>query len=207
VGAGVGRTGTLSLKTALERLLGGRCYHMLETFDRPDDLPVWEAAALGVQPDWPTFLGGFTAAVDWPASAFWPELADAFPDAVVLLSTRASADEWWTSAHQTIFERMRTGEPDARPADGTPRAQASMVRTVFANRFTADIQDEAMAKAAYDAHNAAVRSGVDPARLVEWRPGDGWEPLCAALGVAVPDEPFPHVNSTADFRLMVGLED
>jgi hypothetical protein len=47
VGAGVGRTGTLSLKAALEQLLGGRCYHMLETFGRLDDLPVWEAAALG----------------------------------------------------------------------------------------------------------------------------------------------------------------
>jgi hypothetical protein len=208
VGAGVGRTGTLSLKTALERLLGGRCYHMLETFDRPDDLPVWEAAVNGTQPDWPAFLSDFDATVDWPASAFWPEMAEAFPDAIVLLSTRSSTDAWWNSAHNTIFDVMRGERP---PADGAigevHRAQASMVHAMFEVRFTKDVQDEAAAKAAYEAHNAAVRAGVDRARLVDWQPGDGWEPICAALDLPVPAEPFPHANSTADFRAMIGLDE
>ena len=65
----------MSLKGALETLLGGRCYHMLEVFARPDHVPVWHAAARGEMPDWPKFLGDYTAAVDWPASAFWPELS------------------------------------------------------------------------------------------------------------------------------------
>jgi hypothetical protein len=214
VGAGVGRTGTLSLKTALEELLGGRCYHMLETFGRPDDLPVWEAAVLGEPPDWREFLADFDAAVDWPASAFWRELADAFPDAIVLLSTRSSTDAWWTSATSTIFERMREGfdrMQEGRPDEDDPmaavhQAQRSMVRAMLAQRFTADVQDEAAAKAAYEAHNATVRTAIPPARLVEWQPGDGWEPICAALGLEVPDTPFPQMNSTDEFRAMVGLD-
>src|SRR4029077_214821 len=87
VGAGLGRTGTASLQLALPQLLDGRCYHMGETFGLPEDIPVWHAAVNGTAPDWNSFLAEFVAAVDWPACAFWSELADANPDAVVLLST------------------------------------------------------------------------------------------------------------------------
>jgi len=81
-----------------------------------------------------------------------------------------------------------------------------MAADMLTKTFTAEWQEEAAAKRAYEAHNAAVRAEVDPARLVDWQPGDGWEPLCAALGVPVPADPFPHVNTTADFRAMIGLD-
>ena len=204
VGAGLGRTGTASLQLALQQLLDGRCYHMGETFGRPDDIPVWHAAVNGSSPDWNAFLSDFVATVDWPACAFWRELAAANPDAVVLLSTRSSADAWWKSANDTIFQISRREiPPDAPPVFAT---QIAMVGDMFAKTFSPEWQDEAGAKRAYDAHNAAVRAEVDPARLVDWQPGDGWAPICAALGVAVPDDPFPHVNTTADFRAMIGMD-
>lgn len=202
VGAGLGRTGTLSLKQALEQLLGAPCYHMLEVFGRPDDIGVWQRAVDGDLPDWPTFLADYSAAVDWPVAGFWRELADAFPGAPVLLSTRRDADAWWTSANDTIFTVGRRTAPEGPPGD-----QLAMVHDLFAKRFTPDWQDEDAAKAAYEAHNAAVRAAVPAERLVDWQPGDGWEPLCRALGVAVPDEPFPHANTTADFRAMLGVDD
>jgi hypothetical protein len=59
---------------------------------------------------------------------------------------------------------------------------------------------------AYVRHNDAVRAGVAPERLVEWRPDDGWEPICAALGLPVPDEPFPRLNTTAEFRARAGWD-
>jgi hypothetical protein len=207
VGAGLGRTGTHSLKHALELLLGGRCYHMAETFGRPGDIPVWAAAIDGDSPDWNAFLAEYDATVDWPAAAFWRELADANPDAVVLLSTRSSADAWWKSAHATIFEISRRGLPDDDPELDVFRAQLAMVDALFTQAFTPRWRDEAEAKAAYEAHNAAVRAGVPAERLVEWQPGDGWEPICERLGLAVPAEPFPHVNSTDDFRAMAKLDD
>jgi Sulfotransferase domain len=204
VGAGLGRTGTASLQLALQQLLGGRCYHMGETFGRPDDIPVWHAAVKGTSPDWDAFLADFVATVDWPACAFWRELADANPDAIVLLSTRANADAWWKSANDTIFQISSRELPDDAPPQFA--AQIAMATDMFAMTFTPAWADKAEAERAYDAHNAAVRAAVDPARLVEWQPGDGWEPICAALEVPVPTDPFPHVNSTADFRAMTGMD-
>jgi hypothetical protein len=202
IGAGLGRTGTLSLKHALERLLGGPCYHMLEVFGRPDDIGVWQRAAAGDLPDWNAFLSDYAAVVDWPACAFWYELSNAFPDAPVLLSSR-DTDGWWKSASDTIFRVMQRPLPADEP---TMSAQMAMVHELMAQRFTPEWTDEASAKAAYEAHNAAVRAAVPTSRLIDWHPGDGWQPLCAALELPVPDEPFPHMNTTEDFRAMVGME-
>jgi hypothetical protein len=202
VGAGLGRTGTHSLQLALQQLLGGPCYHMMDVFGRPDDIPVWHAAAEGTMPDWEMFLSEYRATVDWPAAAFWRELRETSPDAVVLLSTRADADAWWKSARDTIFE------VSARPVVDDPvfGAQQRMIHAVLENRFTPEWQDAGAAKAAYEAHNDAVRAAVPADRLIDWRPADGWEPICAALDLPVPEEPFPHVNTTSDFRALIGLD-
>src|SRR5690242_5128319 len=130
VGAGLGRTGTHSLQLALQQLLGGPCYHMVEVFGRPDDIPVWHAAVNGDQPDWNTFLADYVATVDWPACAFWREMSAANPDAVVLLSSR-DADGWWKSAINTIFavtERPPTDDPQFAK-------QREMALDMFNNTF------------------------------------------------------------------------
>jgi hypothetical protein len=75
-----------------------------------------------------------------------------------------------------------------------------MIDAVFAARFTSAIDDRDLAVAAFERHNARVRAAVPPHRFLEWQPGDGWKPLCTALGVPVPDEPFPHVNTTQEWR-------
>jgi hypothetical protein len=199
VGAGPGRTGTHSLKLALETLLGAPCYHMLEVFTHPEHVPQWDAAVHGQPVDWDGLFTGYAAAVDWPAAAFWRELADAYPDALVLLSMRDDADTWWRSASATIFDRQMP-----RPPHPGIEAWRTMVHELMARRFTADVTDEHSAKAAYERHIADVRAGVPRERLLEWRPGDGWGPLCDALGVPVPDEPFPHTNTTAEFQAMMG---
>jgi hypothetical protein len=188
VGAGLGRTGTLSLKLALERLLGAPCYHMAEVFAHPEHVAAWHAAARGRMPDWRELFAGYAAAVDWPVASFWPELADAFPDAPVLLSLR-DPEAWWRSAHRTIF-------PASQSAQGEWRA---MIDELFAARFTRAIDDREACIAAFERHNAQVRTAVPRGRLLEWRAEDGWAPLCAALGVAVPEEPFPRVNTSEEF--------
>jgi len=180
----------MSLKLALERLLGAPCYHMLEVFAHPEHIPAWHAAARGIMPDWHLLLAGYAAAVDWPAAAFWPEISAAFPDAIVLLSVR-DPRSWWQSASETIF-------PASRRESGTP--WRAMVDDLFANRFTSAIDDAAAAIAAFERHNAHVRATVPQHRLVEWRASDGWQPLCAALGVPVPDQPFPRTNTREDWQ-------
>ena len=115
VGAGLGRTGTHSLKVALEQLLGGPCYHMIEVFGHPEHVDVWRRAAEGETVDWSVFPEDYVASVDWPGGAFWREMADANPDAIILLSSRTSADAWYQSASDTIFqaiEGMRQVQPE-----------------------------------------------------------------------------------------------
>jgi hypothetical protein len=201
VGAGVGRTGSHSLKLALEQLLGGPCYHMFEVLAHPEHIAHWQLAADGGTPDWHQLFAGYRAAVDWPMASFWREIADAFPDAIVLLSVRPT-DEWWRSADRTIWDISRR----PLPPDPTMQAQMRMVRTLLAARFTPDWSEEGPSKEAYERHNAEVRASVPPERLVVWEPGDGWDPICDALGLPLPDAPFPHVNTTDEFRAMLSLD-
>ncbi len=198
VGAGLGRTGTHSLKLALEQLLGGPCYHMTEVFGRPDDLEVWTEAYQGHAPDWSELFADYRATVDWPSAGCWRQIADAFPDAPVLLSER-DPDAWWTSASNTIFEAI--SGPAGPEGDGFRRMTDAMMAA-----FTPDWRDPDAAKAAFVAHNDAVRASVPAERLIVWRPGDGWGPLCAGLGRPEPEQDFPHVNTTAEFRAMTGLD-
>jgi hypothetical protein len=200
IGAGLGRTGTTSLKLALEELLGGPCYHMIEVRERPADPDVWGDAYEGRLPAWDRFFGPYRAAVDWPSAPFWRELSVAFPDAVILLSVR-DPDPWWQSVSRTIFPALATYFAPTAPADGWTRMGRGMMTA-----FTPDWQDESAAKAAYLAYNDRVRATAPAHRLLEWRTEDGWAPICAVLGLDVPDRPFPHLNTAAETRATLGMD-
>jgi hypothetical protein len=203
VGAGLGRTGTHSLKLALEQLLGGPCYHMSELIEREDDTAVWAAAVEGEEVDWAAFLSDFRATLDWPACAFWEPIAAAHPDAVVVLSVRESPEAWANSFERTIAQALQKPVP---ADDEAWQERRRMVVAMVESTFTPDWRDRDAALAAYNRHNDRVRETVPADRLVEYRAGDGWEPLCAALGLDIPEAPFPHTNTTADFRTSSGLD-
>jgi hypothetical protein len=203
VGAGLGRTGTNSLKVALERLLGGRCYHMVELIERPGDTEHWERAAAGTTVDWRWLQREFVATVDFPAAMFWRELLADSQEAVVLLSARDSAQVWWESFARTIVASL-AGEV---PADRPDWARRRAMNLAVLARLTPDWRERAAAIQAYERHNDEVRRAVPAERLIDWRPGAGWEPICSALGLAVPSEPFPHENTAADFQARSGVTD
>jgi Sulfotransferase domain len=192
VGAGVGRTGTNSLKLALERLLGAPCHHMFEIREDMTQTVGWTDAIEGRPVDWETMLAGYSALVDWPGASFWPELSAANPDALVLLSVR-DPQAWYRSASNTIFPFLANP-----PAEKGPWMET--MRKLLRNRFSDRFDDEGAMLDAFEHHNDAVREATPPQRLLEWSPGDGWEPICERLGLDVPDEPFPHTNSTAEFH-------
>ncbi|HLB20767.1 MAG TPA: sulfotransferase [Solirubrobacteraceae bacterium] len=199
VGAGVGRTGTASLKLALEQLLGGRCHHMFEMVAAdPAQVSSWMDAMDGRDVDWQELLSGYVAQVDWPGASFWPELSAANPDALVLLSTR-DAEAWYRSASNTIFNVFD------RPPPGREQ-WFEAVRKMFRQRFSDDLHNPTAMMDAFERHNARVRAGVPAGRLLEWTPSDGWEPICERLGLAVPEEAFPSTNSTNETRTMLGMQ-
>ena len=197
VGAGLGRTGTTSLKVALEQLLGGPCYHMMEVFPREDHVARWQAAGRGQAVDWDALFEGFLATTDWPGCSFWQEILERNPDALVLLSTRSSPDVWWKSARDTIFFGLTDVPP---PTDPDEVSFEAMWDAITRSRFTAEWREEGPAKEAYLRHNEEVRRRTPAGQLLEWQPGDGWAPICEALGLPVPDAPFPHANTTEEFR-------
>jgi hypothetical protein len=197
IGAGFGRTGTLSLKFALERLGFAKCYHMLEVHSHPDHVAVWQAAGAGREVDWHDLFTGFRAAVDWPSCNFWREQMAAFPDARVILSRRDSKD-WYRSVMNTIWPATQAMAQRASPdmADLIAMDYDVIWDAVFDRRM----DDEAHVVACYEAHNARVVEAVPEEKLLVYTPGDGWGPLCAFLDCPVPDEPYPRVNSTEDFK-------
>lgn len=190
IGAGFGRTGTLSLKLALERLGFGPCYHMAEVIQIPSAVADWTAVFDGAQPDWERIFKGYNATVDWPSTAVWRELSEAYPEAKVILTVRDPV-EWWESTQATIFARM--GSPPTNPFE-------AMLQKMIARHFEPRLTDKAYMVEMFERHTADVRASLPPERLLVYQVKEGWAPLCRFLGVPAPDEPMPRVNDREDFK-------
>jgi hypothetical protein len=201
VGAGFGRTGTLSLKSALEMLGFGPCYHMVEVFSRPEHVAMWHRLAFGGPIDWDLMFRDFGATVDWPSARWWREIAAHFPKAKVLLSLR-DPEAWYKSMSETIYQPMKSPASDRAPE--LVRKQNEMVRkAIVADTFDDRFEDKAHALEVFNRHNQEVRDTIDPARLLVFDVREGWEPLCRFLEVPVPSEPFPRLNDTASTQAMI----
>ena len=198
IGAGFGRTGTLSLKVALEQLGFERCYHMVEVIANEGHADFWLDAIEGRPVDWNAIFAGFRATVDWPACHYWRELAAHYPEAKVLLSVRP-ADGWYESVHETIYRAMTETPMDEVPP--SVRNQLTMARKlVLEGDFGGRFEDRAHAIGVYEAHNQAVEDAFEPDRLLVYEVGSGWAPICAFLDVPVPEDDFPRVNDRESFR-------
>jgi Sulfotransferase domain len=214
VGAGFGRTGTTSLKAALETLGFGPCYHMIEVFENPEHTEVWRAAWRGEPVDWESFIGDYESAVDWPACSFYEDLTHRYPDAKVLLSVRDS-DGWYESTRNTIYELTRTvlGSPLSRAVfalvglflPGGLGTIRMVEEIVWQGTFDGRFEDRAHAIGVFERWNEEVRQRVPPDRLLVYEVKQGWGPLCEFLGVEEPDEPFPHANDAAEMRRRIRL--
>jgi hypothetical protein len=204
IGAGVGRTGTLSVKAALERLGFGPCFHGRHVLDHPERLALWQTAAAGGAVDWPALLAGYASTMDWPGAAYWRELTTAFPEAKIILTVR-DAETWYDSVYNTIYTMFGYGPTDERVATARRVVPGLDIFTDFHRTMIWDgffggrFGDRAYAIAVYERHNAAVLREAPRDRLLTYSVGTGWGPLCAFLGVPVPDEPFPHLNDPARF--------
>jgi hypothetical protein len=194
IGAGFGRTGTMSLKLALEQLGFGPCYHMEEVFKNPKAPGYWEAVADGEPVDWEEVFAGYHATVDWPGATFYRELAEAYPQAKVILTLR-DPEAWFASTQSTIFN---SADPEIQQivADA---AMGRMGDKVVFSLFDHQIRDKERVISVFNRHNETVRNTIPPERLLVYEVSQGWEPLCAFLGVPVPAGPMPKLNSTENF--------
>ncbi|MBR9834296.1 MAG: hypothetical protein GYB42_03715 [Alphaproteobacteria bacterium] len=193
ISAGFGRTGTMSLKLALEQLGFGPCHHMIEVIENGDkQVPLWNEANEG-RADFEAIFDGYKSAVDWPSAAFWKELADYYPGAKIILSTR-SAESWYNSISDTILATVWA------PENWPPQAVEwfTMVTKVL-QRSLGDARQKDELIATFHAHEAAVKAAIPADRLLVHQAKDGWKPLCDFLGVPVPDGDYPRTNSKEEF--------
>jgi len=194
IGAGVGRTGTYSLKLALNRLGVGPCHHMEEVLhNMPVHVPLW-VKAIADQPDWPAIYAGYESAVDWPTACFFRELAEEYPTARFVL-TRRDPERWADSFSATIYKLL--SERHQAPED--VRAWLEMAHDVIVKTGFPDGLDQDGLAAAFEAHNQAVIETIPADRLLIFEVKQGWDPLCEFLGVPVPDEDFPRTNHREEF--------
>lgn len=191
IGTGFGRTGTDSMREALNMLGFGACHHMFEVTDNPVMKARWRAFMDSDTPDWSALFEGYRSCVDWPSAHYWRELVAHYPQARVILTWR-DPESWWTSYEATILRFVQTTQD-----------RASVAVRIVEKAFGDHAGDRAQMIAAYEARVAAVIATVPKDRLLVHCLGDGWEPLCAHLGVPVPAEPYPSRNTTAELQQRV----
>jgi hypothetical protein len=188
IGAGFGRTGTDSMREALNILGLGPCHHMFEVITNEEQKRMWRAFVQGASIGWDPLFAGYASCVDWPSAHYWKQLADFYPEAKVVLTWR-SAESWWESFEKTLVPVMRMSTDPASLGLALVRDQ------VFGGR----LDDREHAITIYEKNVAAVKATIAPGRLLVHEAGDGWEPLCAFLGKPVPDQPYPSRNSASEF--------
>ena len=186
IGAGYPRTGTSSLKLALEQLGFGRCHHMREIIMDPPSARLWVEAADG-HPDWETIFQGYQSCTDAPGCSFWRELADYYPDAKVLLSVR-DPNDWFDSTQATVFSDEMLGRQMGEQMQG-------FFAKIVTREFGEHLHDRDFMLAQFERRKQEVIAAIPAPRLLVYDVREGWEPLCAWLGVEVPETPFPHSNT------------
>ena len=204
IGAGFGRTGTMSTKLALEALGLGPCHHMHDVFTKPDQLPHWQAAVQGQPVNWSQALDGYRSAIDWPSTHSWDVLARAFPEAKIVLSVRP-AEDWWRSFAATIGPLI-----DGRHSVPDPyrRSVLEMAHEMISQQtFGGMMKDKAHVLAVYRARIKEVKRSVTAERLLVYDVAEGWSPLCDFLGVPVPSTAFPRANNAEEFWSVFGGRD
>lgn len=192
IGAGFGRTGTMSLKAALEQLGAGPCYHMVECLPRgPAHWQKWIDAARG-NPDWDSLFEGFGSTVDFPSCSSYKALAAHYPEAKVILTVR-DPERWFESTQETIFS--------PRWIDYLRNVEAGKFIQLNINDYLQDrMHDKEHLIRRFKEHNAEVRNSIPASRLLVFEVKQGWGPLCAFLKRPEPDTEFPHVNDNEATR-------
>jgi hypothetical protein len=202
IGSGFGRTGTRSLKDALETLGFGPCHHMEEVLQNPPQVAHWQALAAGKAPDWTEVFKGYVSQIDWPGAHVWRETMAAFPDAKVVHSVRPD-DKWWASFSGTIA-KLLTIYPTLQVPPHVRDMMDAAIEVIGKGTFGGKWTDREAALAAYHKRLDEVRAAVPSHRLLVFDVAEGWEPLCRFLNVPVPAQPFPNRNQKDEFWQNLG---
>ena len=207
IGTGQARTGTTSLKAALEQLGFGKCYHMWELMNNPDQLIYFEQAERGENINWDELFTGYLSACDYPVIRYYKQMLKKYPDAKIIHTVR-DADSWFKSCTETVFWAIKPSfsrlfsmlirlpfSPTLRKRLRILKFNALMVHSTFGK----DLKNKEKVIDYYNKYNAEVLSNIPKEKLLVYNVKSGWEPLCNFLNVPIPSTPFPRSNTKDDF--------
>ncbi|KAI4267829.1 MAG: hypothetical protein L6R38_008074 [Xanthoria sp. 2 TBL-2021] len=210
------RTGTASMYAALN-MVGLPCFHSFSLYSRIQDCSTWSAALDAkffnrgpkfTKTEWDQLLSEYAAITDVPATAFAEELVSAYPDAKVILMER-DIDSWFTSFDNAIIKPIWNwttqfiGSVDPWYVGPLKDLHMRWVRGWMESHSEDEMRRKA--KPHYREHNALVRRITPNEKLLEYKMGSGWEPLCRFLGKPIPDVDFPRVNETAALQEKISI--
>ncbi len=203
IGAGFGRTATMSLKMALERLNYGPCYHMSELVQKhPDHLAIWSSVTNEKNVDWNRIFANYRSTVDWPSANYCVELAHFYPEARVILTER-DPNEWYTSVMNTIYPKSLAFTHSRKMY--LQRIGAWITDNIWEKVFNGRIEDKDYAIDVYLRHIATVKKQIPHHRLFILDNEHGWESICDFLQRPIPSSPYPHINKRQEFHIGQGV--
>jgi hypothetical protein len=199
IGAGFGRSGTMSIKAALDLLGAGPCYHMKIALPRFWHLYFFMRAWHGKKVNWKRFFRRYNSAVDWPTCSFYKELMQEYPEAKILLNVR-DPEKWYDSMYETIWAIQ-----PAFPFWFPPVVRKIHNEIIWEGDLKGVFEDREKAIEVYKDWMEEVKRSVPAERLLVYDIIEGWKPLCDFLGLPVPERPFPHINERNRFIRMIRL--
>jgi len=213
IGTGLGRTGTYSLKLAIEQLGVGKCYHMVELFQQPERLKYFKKAEKGEEVNWNELFNGYKAAVDYPVARYYKQITEFYPEAKVIHTLR-DPDEWYESASATIFWASKPYSLRILklavhlPFSSEARRRIPVLmynRKLSELEFGKDLENKEKVIKRYNKHYEEVIKKISDDRLLLFDPKSGWEPLCRFLKLPVPLIPYPKSNTRKEFLDRVNI--
>ena len=201
IGAGFPRTGTMSLKHAIEHLRGTQCYHMIEFVRQSSHIAFWEKAFAQKDVSWTDFLKDCSGIVDFPGSLFVEQLLKAYPNAKVILTIR-DEEQWFESMKSTVLATRKKNTDVPPELKNIMKNLASMRELIWDRHFEGRQLEPDFMIAQYRKHNQKVKQLVPPKQLLEMEISEGWNPLVEFLG-GTPSMDFPNVNKRDEFHEML----
>lgn len=209
IGTGLARTGTMSLKVALEQLLSGNCFHVIEWLKDPQRTTILKKGYKKNEIDWSAFYEGFASAVDYPTCLFYQQLLEINPDLKVIHTVR-DFDSWYASVKETVYRGKPKSAQDIfrmiknmmLSADFRRVAPVFMLndKLIWQGQFESRFEDKEFMREKYRQHEEEVKKTVKEEHLLIYNIKDGWEPLCEFLHVPAPKTVFPKSNERQEFN-------
>ncbi len=209
IGTGLARTGTMSLKQALEYLTGKRCFHMIELLKNPARIEILKKGYKSNQIEWSKFYEGYHSALDYPTCLYYPDLVKLNPD-IKVIHTRRDFDSWYHSVKETVYRGKPKTIKDVTSLvknmlfskDYRKVAPVFMFndKLIWRGQFESRFEDKEFMRAKYQSHEALVTSSIKAENLLWYDVKEGWAPLCQFLGKTVPEIDFPKANERKEFN-------